>query len=292
MNKLISSFMTTTFIASAVFAQAANTTTTAAAPTSGISTTTVAAPSKIKGSFTHVSSKAIKEDPTASKVDTQNVLGVSYKPEDVTYGVSQKVTYSIVGAEQKAKDTDTEFMKQSDAKATFKDLKLSAGKTFGSLGSSDPVTVKGVLYAPTSNASKNANQYSALAAEVYIPYTLTNGFSTQLAFFPIYSIKKGDDKFFNESYGEVRYSFTDKLSTYAGLYHDYTAANAVKRSAEVLTPELGVDVSFPKIVDLTFAINQTRNILNPTEDEDTKRKSFALLAPEETSLAVQAVFQF
>jgi hypothetical protein len=283
--------MTTTFIATAVFAQA--TTTTSAAPTAGVSTTTAVSPKKIKGSFTHISSKAVKEDPKSSKLDTINAFGISYKPEDISYGASIKASYSLVGNQEINKDTE-QIMKQSEAKTKFSDLKLNMTKSIGSIGVSDAATLKGTFYLPTSNVSKNSNQYSAIGAELYIPYTLSNGFSTQLVFLPIYSLKKGDDKFFNETFGEIRYSFNDKTSTYIGLYHDFTGSvgETTKKSAESLAPELGVDVSFPEVVDLTFAATQTRNILNPSAGETAARKNYALFAPEETSLSVQAVFQF
>lgn len=293
MNKLVLTFMSTTFIASAVFAQANTTTTatTSVAPTSGASTVTVVTPKKIKGAFAHVSSKGIKGESTAVKVDTSNSLSVTYKPEEISYGARVKAYYSLVG-ENQTDDKTGEVLKQSDQKATFADLKLYATKTLGTIGASDATTLKGTLYLPTSDTSKEANQYSAIGAEYFIPFTLEKGFSTQVAFFPIYSLIKGDDKFFNETYAEVRYAYTDKLSTYVGVYHDFygSVGDTTKKSKETLAPELGLDISFPEIVDLTFAITQSRNILNPTEKN--VRKSYALLAPEETSVAVQAVVQF
>jgi hypothetical protein len=292
MIKLVMSFMTATYIANAAFAQA----TTSAAPTPGVSTTTAAAPKKIKGSFTHISSRGAKADPAATRLQTINAFAISYKPEEVSYGASIKARYDLVGKEEliDSKKPELGFKKQRDAKTDFSDLKLNATKSIGSLGSSDAATLKGTFYLPTSNNSKITNQYSAIGAELYIPYTLTNGFSTQLVILPIFKFIKGDDKFFNETFGEIRYAFTDKVSTYAGVYHDFygTAGEATKRYKEEVSPELGVDVSFPEIVDLTFAATQTRNVLNPTESEETVRKSYALFAPEETSYSVQAVFQF
>jgi hypothetical protein len=281
--------MTTTFIASAVFAQA-TATTASLIPSTGVSTTAAETPNKFGGSFTHISTKGIKYDPTGSELSTQNVFALTYKPEEITYGASIKGVYSVVGKEQKAKPSDESYMKQSDM--VFRDLKLAVGKSIGSLGSSDAATLKGVAWLPTSDKSRESNQYAAVGAELYVPYTLDHGFSTQLAFFPIYSLIKGDDTFFNETYGEVRYSFNDKLSTYAGVYHDFTgsAGETTKKSDEVLSPALGLDVSFPKIVDLTFEATQSRNILHPTGD--VKRKAYAMMAPEETTVSVQAVFKF
>lgn len=293
MNKIISSFMTTTFIASAVFAQAnSSTAATPAAPSAGVVTTTAPATKKVKGSFTHGSSRGVKANSTTVANETENIFGVSYKPEDVSFSASIKVLYNFVGANQIDEKT-SQKAEQSKQKALISDLKLAATQTMGSVGSSDATTLKGFVLLPTSNKSHENNQYFGAGAEYYIPYTLGSGFSTQIALLPTLKFLKGDDTFVNYVYGEGRYEFTEKVSAYLGAFHEYVGKFGInkKRIQERVLPELGLDVSVPEVVDLTFSVSQARMIYN-TEPDATARKNYALFAPEESSFNVQAAFQF
>jgi hypothetical protein len=300
MKKILSSFMTTTFIASAVFAQANSSATaqassqanTAIAPSSGAVTTVAPSAKKVKGSFTHLSSRDFKANSTTIQNSTENIFGVSYKPQDISYSASMKVYYDFVGRNQTDEKTG-EKVEQTKQKALVSDLKLAATQTLAALGGSDPTSLKAFVLLPTSNKSHDNNQYLGAGLEYFIPYTLGNGFSTQVALFPTLKLLKGDDTFINYVYGEGRYAFTENVSTYLGVYHEYTGKLGVekKRAQERILPELGLDVSVPEVVDLTFAVSQTRLVYS-SKGTTPSRKDYALFAPEESSFNVQAAFKF
>ncbi len=269
-------------------AQSSTSTSTAA----GTSTTTVetTAPTQNKFSFLYATaatnsfSKAREE----GGAHTVNAMSLGYKySDDWRFALTMTNDYMLPARGQE------------DKNATYRDVTVSAGTTYGSILGTEKTPVKYKMYLPSTQSSQDIKQAFAVGAEVSLGYDLTDKLSATALLIPLIYVRNGADQLRHILESEIRYSYTPAFSNFIGFQHDVkgmSSAQSLDKTAEYAALLAGVAYSPSKIIDLQVSVARERHLSvshgkNASVEQDPNSQ-FSFLDDREISYIAEAVVRF
>lgn len=266
------------FLGSSVFAQSST--------AAGTSTTSATAPAnKLSLTMANQTNNSVFDTRTKGGASTLNVVSVGYRvTDDWKLAATARQDYKFVGTGED----------QSKESAKYRDFLLSGSTTYGSFLGTEKTPVKYIVGLPTSQRSMDAKQAFSLGAEIILEHELVGNLGSAVKFVPVWGLRNGSaDMLTAQTYGELRYTFTSKLSSYSYLEHLIQAQNDDSPSVKKLEQaEVGLGVSYSpnKVVDLDLAMARTRHLLNSAANNPSEK--FVFLDEKELSFVAGATLKF
>jgi hypothetical protein len=215
--------------------------------------------------------------------------------DDTKVGVLGAFAYNKVGTVSDTAQTDVEHY----------DSALTATTKAGSLLGSDPLSLDFRIYMPTSRAAaygpaKTPTLFNDLRShqvtlrfDTAINYQITPKIAAGVGLSPRHIIREeGANITRIISSPNVTYNFTDALSTYAAINDEFRIASDAKGTMFMHTmgPEVGLNYTATKNLDLAAIVSQDRNVLNPTTTN--ARAEYSMFYAQETEYQLQGVMHF
>lgn len=249
--------------------------------------------SKVTGSFLvlgHFNIDDVNTKTGAHTDEYQYRLGYKITP-DTSVGVLGTFAYSKVGTISEAAQADVDYY----------DSALTMTTKTGAILGSDPVVLDFRIYAPTSRSYAYSKPGVGLETreamfrlDAAMNFPITPKIAAGLLLSPRHTIvKTGPNVSKLVSSANVAYNFTDALSTYAAINDELKIVNDGSQNTTTFNhigPEVGVNYSATKNLDLSLIMAQERNVLNPTEKED--RSEYSMFYAKETEYQLQGVMHF
>jgi hypothetical protein len=250
--------------------------------------------SKFTGSFLalgHFNINDVNTKTGAHADEYQYRLG--YKiTEDTKVGILGAFLYNKVAVGSDAAQTDVDYY----------DSALTATTKTGGILGSEPLSLDFRMYVPTSRSAVYApvaTRQTTLRFDTSINYQITPKIIAGVAFSPRHTIvREGANLTRMITMPSVSYNFTDALSTYFAVNDDFKFLSDAKNTMTLheMGPEVGVNYTASKNIDLALMVSQARNALNPSEsDEKTgvaPRSEFSMFYAKETEYQLQGVMHF
>lgn len=229
-------------------------------------------------------SSSVDDLRTKGGAGTENSVSITYKPlENYTFAATLVNNFKFVGVGED----------QSKQRADYRDLSLSLTTKYGGYLGTKETPVKYKFNLPTSPDSQTSHQAFSLGAEITFEYELADKLSSTVVLNPGWNVKNGaSDEIKNQITGEVRYSHTEKLSTYGYIDHKIKAKTeaSLPLLREIAEVGVGVNYSPNKIVDLGLSVSRERHVFASAANNESV--NFQFFDPKEIGCGAEIAVKF